>query len=58
MSDAPESMSIRVRSVMGLWEEKGTTASARDVCGLALVMVLGGAMIRGRFNSAGLMLVR
>ena len=42
MSDAPESMLIRVHSVMGSWIEKGTIASARAVCGLALVMVLGG----------------
>ena len=42
MSNAPESVSIKVRLVMGLWAEKGTMASARDVCGLAWVMVWGG----------------
>ena len=42
ISDALENILIRVRSVMGSWAEKGTMASARAVCGLAPVMVLGG----------------
>ena len=58
ISDALENMLIMVRTVMGSWAEKGTMASARDVCGLALVMVLGGVWICGRVNSVGLRLVR